>query len=70
MMASLYTEVKSVIFSIVPYTKNSTSLNVIENGEASKVLLNSRILQYLRSLKKSLYLKFRVLTGSQDRSKK
>lgn len=59
-----------VIFSIVLVTKNSSSLNVIENREASKVLINGMILQYLMSLQKSLQLRCRGLTSSQDRWRK
>lgn len=50
MMASLCIAEKSLIFSIVLVTKNSQSLNVIENREASKVLINGMILQYHTSL--------------------
>lgn len=69
-MASLYVAEKSVIFNIVSVTKNSSSLNVIENREASKVLINGMILQYLISLQKSLHLQFRGLPTSQGRWRK
>lgn len=68
MMASLAE--KSVIFSSVSVPKNYSSLNVIENREASKVLINGMILQYLGSLQKSLRPWFRGLTSSQARWRK
>jgi len=67
MMTSLYVAEKSVIFSIVLVTKNFLGLNVIENREASKMLINGMILQNLISLQKSLHLQVRGLTSSQGR---